>query len=139
MDTMIWPVTPVDATLTQEGKAADAKATGDALHRVIDVSDQIIALSDVKIGDIAAYVSGNVASIYVSVDCQSSKSAEFILQELPQPFERFVLVQCCDYNGSIIGAGWVYPDGRLLTPQNFDKTGYFYACYITRSNGGTTL
>lgn len=31
MDTMIWPTTPVDATLTKEGEAADAKATKEAL------------------------------------------------------------------------------------------------------------
>lgn len=34
MNTMMWPTTPIDATLTQEGEAADAKATGDALSYV---------------------------------------------------------------------------------------------------------
>lgn len=33
MNTMMWPTTPIDATLSQEGEAADAKATGDALGK----------------------------------------------------------------------------------------------------------
>lgn len=33
MNTMMWPTLPVDATLSQEGEAADAKATGDALGK----------------------------------------------------------------------------------------------------------
>ena len=33
MNTMMWPTIPVDATLSQEGEAADAKATGDALGK----------------------------------------------------------------------------------------------------------
>ena len=33
MNTMMFPTTPIDATLTQEGEAADAKATGDALGK----------------------------------------------------------------------------------------------------------
>lgn len=39
MDTMIWPTTPVDATLTQEDEAADAKATGDALDKRLRYPD----------------------------------------------------------------------------------------------------
>ena len=33
MNTMMCPTLPVDATLSQEGEAADAKATGDALGK----------------------------------------------------------------------------------------------------------
>lgn len=33
MNTMMWPTLPVDATLSQEGEAAEAKATGDALGK----------------------------------------------------------------------------------------------------------
>lgn len=33
MNTMMLPTTPIDATLTQEGEAADAKVTGDALDK----------------------------------------------------------------------------------------------------------
>ena len=45
MNTMMWPTTPIDATLSQEGEAADAKATGDALFKKANSTDVNNALA----------------------------------------------------------------------------------------------
>lgn len=45
MNTMMWPTLPVDATLSQEGDAADAKATGDALGKKANSTDVENALN----------------------------------------------------------------------------------------------
>lgn len=45
MNTMMWPTLPVDATLSQEGEAADAKATGDAISKKANSTDVENALS----------------------------------------------------------------------------------------------
>ena len=58
MATMIWPTTPVDATLTQEGEAADAKVTGasiDALNsKVTGAASNNASVKYVRIGNVVA-------------------------------------------------------------------------------------
>lgn len=49
-------VTPVDATLKNEGEAADAKATGDALNQIKDdisaLQTALVGVSDLVGGDV---------------------------------------------------------------------------------------
>ena len=61
-----WSKTPVDATLTQAGKAADAKATGDAISEVSDQLDDIIE-TNILYHEDTIVVSGSGTYVYETI------------------------------------------------------------------------
>ena len=74
MDTMIWPTTPVDATLTQEGEAADAKVTGDALDGCLCYPDYT---SLDKLGSTGTFTIGSNGYLQLKASTGSTDTSIF--------------------------------------------------------------
>lgn len=133
MSDFMYPAPLTDATLTQDGYPADAKAVGEALNCVFDISSKIAPYaSGITINDKSVYVAGNVVSAYMVLSSENPLKRGFIVKGLPKPIWGYAIASCCDEEGNTIGSAWLYPDGTLRTPSNFEKKGYFFICYITR-------
>lgn len=111
MDTMIWPTTPVDATLTQEGEAADSKVTGEALAKKAnstDVNDALATKCPVLIETNVTQNSDTNGNVYTNFSSSEYVIVEVWAQDAIASLfltgSYMFAMHLSDFNGNSIGA-----------------------------------
>ena len=90
------------------------------------------ATSDVILNNDAVYVTGKNVSVYLTITTKAEFKGSTVITGLPKPVAAYSIAFFMDNSNTLLGVGWIYPDGSVYSPASLRAgTSYIVAHYTT--------
>lgn len=90
------------------------------------------ATSDVTLNNDAVYITGKNVSVYLTITTKVEFKGSTVITGLPKPVAAYSIAFFMDNSNTLLGVGWIYPDGSVRSPASLRAgTSYIVAHYTT--------